>query len=154
MVVAQPSKVRILILVILTAWNWVACGQPNLSKREQNTTQNIMTKETNQNILPEQVVTQLIEAMSVNDAEKIRSLFHDDSKQAYGNGSWKSGDAFFSWLESDIIARKGHVDNAKYSTDDNEVIVTGQYSSEGYTNKANFLFFVKDGKIGSWQMRY
>ena len=103
---------------------------------------------------PEQVVKSLIEAMTANDAEKIRSLFHKDAKQAYGNGSWKSGDAFFSWLQSDIIERKGHVDNAKFSADGNQVVVTGQYNSVGYTNKANFLLTVDEGKIVSWQMRY
>jgi hypothetical protein len=154
MVDILPNKVHTLILLILAASNLVACEQPSSSNKKQNTSQEIMTKENNQNIEPEQVVIQLIEAMSVNDAKKIRSLFNEDAKQAYGTGSWKSGDAFFSWLDSDIIARKGHVDNANYSTDDNQVTVTGQYSSEGYTNKANFLFSVKDGKIASWQMRY
>jgi len=109
---------------------------------------------TNQNTNPEQVVQSLISAMSKNDAKKIRSLFHEDAKQAYGNGEWKSGEKFFDWLESDIIERKGHVDGAKYDVDGNEVVVKGQYSSRGYTNKANFLFTVKDGKIKSWQMRY
>lgn len=103
---------------------------------------------------PEKIVKSLIEAMTANDAGKIRSAFHEDAKQAYGSGSWKLGDDFFAWLQSDIIERKGHVDDAKYSTIGNEVIVTGQYSSEGYTNKANFLFVVEDGKIISWQMRY
>jgi len=103
---------------------------------------------------PKATVNSLIEAMSINDAEKIRSAFHEDAKQAYGSGSWKTGDDFFAWLQSDIIERKGHVDDAKFSTNGNEVIVTGQYSSEGYTNKANFLFVVEDGKIISWQMRY
>lgn len=100
------------------------------------------------------VVKSLIDAMTANDAEKIRSVFHENTKQAYGNGSWKSGSDFYSWLQSDIIDRKGHVENAKYSTDGNEVVVTGQYSSEGYTNKANFLFVVENDKIISWQMRY
>lgn len=105
-------------------------------------------------ISAENTVKSLIQAMETNDADKIRSQFHENAKQAYGSGEWKSGEEFFSWLQSDIIDRKGHVDNAKYSTNGNEVIVTGQYSSEGYTNKANFLFVVENGKISSWQMRY
>ena len=103
---------------------------------------------------PETIVKFLIEAMTVNDAEKIRSVFHKDAKQAYGDGAWKSGEDFFKWLQSDIIDRKGHVDNANFSSNGYQVIVTGQYSSEGYTNKANFLFVVENGKIISWQMRY
>ena len=113
-----------------------------------------MSENTNNLKNPESVVKSLIEAMTANDAEKIRSVFLENTKQAYGNGSWKSGSDFFSWLQSDIIDRKGQVNNAKYSTDGNEVVVTGQYSSEGYTNKANFLFMVENDKIISWQMRY
>lgn len=113
-----------------------------------------MSENTDHEKNPENVIKSLIEAMTENDAQKIRSLFHKNAKQAYGNGSWKSGSDFFSWLQSDIIDRKGHVDNAKYSPDGNEVVVTGQYSSEGYTNKANFLFVVENDKIISWQMRY
>ena len=113
-----------------------------------------MRENTNNLKNPESVVNSLIEAMTANDAEKIRSVFIENTKQAYGNGEWKSGNDFFSWLQSDIIGRKGHVENAKYSTDGNEVVVTGQYSSEGYTNKANFLFVVENDKIISWQMRY
>lgn len=138
--------------------NLIACGQSNSNNTVQNSRQEIKKEnsmEQNQNSQPEQVVIALIEVMSANDAEKIRSLFHEDAKQAYGeSGSWKSGEAFFKWLQSDIIDRKGHVDDAKFSADGNEVIVTGQYSSEGYTNKANFLFSVRDAKIESWQMRY
>ncbi|EDM43991.1 hypothetical protein SCB49_10387 [unidentified eubacterium SCB49] len=114
-------------------------------------------KETNQETQitdPIAIVKSLINAMENNDAEKIRSLFNKNASQAYGDGAQKSGNAFFSWLESDIIDRKGKVSNPEYKSNNNEVVVTGQYSSEGYTNKANFLFTVKDGKIQSWQMRY
>ncbi len=87
--------------------------------------------------------------------DSVRSQFHENAKQAYGeNGDWKSGKNFFKWLESDIIERNGHVENAQYEVNGDEVVVTGQYSSKGYTNKANFLFKVEDGKIISWQMRY
>ncbi len=103
---------------------------------------------------PENVIKALIIAMSENDAEKIRSLFHENAQQAYGSGEWKSGKDFFSWLESDIIERKGQVDDPQYKVDGNEVVVKGQYSSRGYTNKANFLFTVEGDKIKSWQMRY
>lgn len=158
MVVIQPNRMQTLTLVVLTALNLIACGQSNSSNTVQNSRQEIKKEnsmEQNQNSQPEHVVMALIEAMSANDAEKIRSFFHKNAKQAYGeSGSWKSGEVFFKWLQSDVIDRKGHVDNAKFSAEDNEVIVTGQYSSEGYTNKANFLFSVKDGKIESWQMRY
>lgn len=102
----------------------------------------------------ENTVRSLIDAMSENNAQNIRSLFNDNAKQAYGNGGWKSGNDFFKWLQSDIIDRKGYVDNAKFETKADQVVVTGQYSSEGYTSKANFLFEVENDKIISWQMRY
>ena len=113
-----------------------------------------MDKKENSTTIIENVVKKLISAMEENNTAEIRALFHKDAKQAYGNGAWKSGEEFFKWLESDIIDRKGHVDKAQFKTEGNQVVVTGQYSSEGYTNKANFLFVVEDGKIASWQMRY
>ena len=108
----------------------------------------------NQNSNPGNTVKNLIEAMSAKDAEKIRSMFHENASQAYGDSPPKSGEKFFAWLESDIIEREGHVDNPEYIVNGNQVVVKGQYSSRGYTNKANFLFSVEDGKIKSWQMRY
>jgi len=133
------------ILYLLFFISIVACAQ------NKNTNQEFK-KENMKN--PEEMVKKLIEAMKVNDGNKIKSLFHENASQAYGDGPSKSGKKFFSWLDSDIIDRKGHVENAKYAVDGNSVVVTGQYSSIGYTNKANFLFSVKDGKIMSWQMRY
>ncbi|MFL0353728.1 nuclear transport factor 2 family protein [Xanthomarina sp. GH4-25] len=138
-----------------------ACGQnkANISIQEsKNKTElkqtsmsnNIENSETN----PEKVIKLLITAMSKNDAKTIRSLFHENASQAYGSGAEKSGTAFFSWLESDIIERQGHVENVQYLANSNEVVVTGLYSSKGYTNKADFLFKVEKGKILSWKMRY
>jgi hypothetical protein len=113
-----------------------------------------MNNNQNDSTNAEGVVTSLIQAMRKSDAEKIKSLFTENGRQAYGAGSWKSGEAFFSWLKSDIIDRNGQVDNAKFSAEGNQVVVTGQYNSQGYTNKANFLFTVEKDKIASWQMRY
>lgn len=125
----------------------IACGQ----EKNQDTNQKLK-QENMKN--PKEIVKSLIEAMKENDGDKIKSLFDENASQAYGDGPSKSGKKFFSWLDSDIIDRKGHVENANYKVDGNKVVVTGQYSSIGYTNKANFLFSVKDGKIMSWQMRY
>lgn len=134
-----------------------ACGQIN-NKSEQEHIQVIEhQKETNITIMttsPESIIKSLIAAMSSKDAQKIRDVFHENASQAYGNSPAKSGKAFFSWLESDIIEREGMVAHPEFKVDQNQVIVTGQYSSKGYTNKANFLFKVEDGKIVSWQMRY
>lgn len=102
----------------------------------------------------EKVVKKLIDAMMNNNAEEIHSVFHANASQQYGEGEIKYDADFFKWLTSDIIVRKGHVDNANFVTNGNEVVVTGQYNSIGYTNKANFLFIVEEGKIKSWQMRY
>lgn len=103
---------------------------------------------------PEVIVRALLDAMQTNNAERIRSLFDDNASQAYGNGSAKSGEAFFRWLDSDIIQREGRVENAQLIVKGNEVVVTGQYQSRGYTSEANFLMTVENGRIISWRMRY
>lgn len=101
------------------------------------------------------IVTELIEAMDANDAERISGFFSDDASQAYGNGTPKSGDAFRRWLQSDIIGVKGRVADPVIKADGNSVVVTGEYrNANGYTSKADFLLTVEDGKIISWTMRY
>lgn len=81
--------------------------------------------------------------------------FAPQASQAYGDGRPKSGPAFFSWLESDIIDRKGQVDDAQFKVNGSEVIVTGQFrNSRGYRAAANFRLVVEGGRIVSWQMRY
>lgn len=103
---------------------------------------------------PEAIVSELLDAMQTNDAERIRSLFDENASQAYGDGPAKSGEAFFRWLDSDIIQRQGRVENAQLAVNGNEVVVTGQYHSRGYTSEANFLLTVENGRIVSWRMRY
>ena len=103
---------------------------------------------------PEAVVSALMDAMQANDADQIRALFDENASQAYGDGAARSGEAFFSWLESDIIEREGRVEDAQLAVDGNDVMVTGQYQSRGYTNEANFLLTVENGLITSWRMRY
>jgi len=101
------------------------------------------------------VVRALIDAMKANDAARIRALFAPDASQAYGDGRPKSGPAFFAWLDSDIIDRKGQVDEPQFAVNGNEVIVTGQFrNSRGYRAAANFRIVVDNGRIVSWQMRY
>ena len=86
---------------------------------------------------------------------RIRTLFAPQAQQAYGDGRPKSGPAFFAWLESDIIERKGQVDEAQFAVNGSEVIVTGQFrNSRGYRAAANFRLVVENGRIISWQMRY
>ncbi|MCH7407910.1 nuclear transport factor 2 family protein [Belliella sp. DSM 111904] len=101
-------------------------------------------------------VKALIEAMEVEGAELIRSQFSPKFTQAYGTfGQMKSPDAASKWLESDIISRKGKFQNPVYTVEsENQVVVKGQYASIGYSNKANFLFTVREGLITSWRMRY
>ena len=103
---------------------------------------------------PKVVVQSLLESMEEKDAESIRAVFSEDASQAYGNGKPKTGDAFFRWLESDIIQREGWVEDPELDVEGEEVVVTGTYRSKGYQNEADFLFVVKDGLITSWQMRY
>ena len=101
------------------------------------------------------VVRALVDAMKRNDAARIRALFAPQAQQAYGDGRPKSGPAFFAWLESDIIDRKGQVDDAQFKVNGSEVIVTGQFrNSRGYRAAANFRLVVENGQIVSWQMRY
>jgi hypothetical protein len=101
------------------------------------------------------VARALVDAMKANDGARIRALFAPDASQAYGDSKPKSGPAFFAWLESDIIERKGPVDNPQFAVNGNEVIVTGQFrNSRGYRSAANFRIVVDNGRIASWQMRY
>ena len=102
---------------------------------------------------PEVVVSALIDAMAANDAEQIRTLFDANASQAYGDGPARSGEAFFSWLESDIIQREGRVEEAQLTVNGNDVVVTGQYHSRGYTSEANFLLTVENGLITRWRIR-
>ncbi len=104
---------------------------------------------------PAAVVRALIEAMHANDSERIRSFFAANASQAYGGGPSKSGPAFFAWLNSDIIERKGVVDDPQFSANGSEVIVRGQFrNNRGYRSAANFRFLVENSRIVSWQMRY
>lgn len=100
-------------------------------------------------------VRALIAAMAAGDAPRIRAQFSPNATQAYGaNGRMKTPAETARWLESDIIERNGKVTDAKFSVNGNEVVVRGQYSSDGYTSKADFLFTVANGLITSWRMRY
>ncbi|HEY9240331.1 MAG TPA: nuclear transport factor 2 family protein [Burkholderiaceae bacterium] len=104
---------------------------------------------------PETVVRALTDAMKANDGARIRALFAPGASQAYGDGKPKSGPAFFAWLESDIIERKGRVEEPQFAVNGNEVIVTGQFrNSRGYRSAANFRIVVDQARIVSWQMRY
>jgi hypothetical protein len=60
---------------------------------------------------------------------------------------------FFACLQSNIIDRQGKVDQPKYDTTGNQVVVTGNYTSEGYANKPNSLFTVEKNKITIGQIR-
>lgn len=106
---------------------------------------------------PEQIISALISAMEANDAERIRSLFSENSTQKYER--WyafkKSGEKFRAWLESDIIEVHGRVKSPHIKANGNQVAVTGTYSNnDGYSAPANFLLVVEGGKIVSWTMRY
>ncbi len=101
-------------------------------------------------------VKTLIDAMQIENADLIRAQFSKSATQAYGaNGTMKSAEETKRWLESDIISRQGKVANPQYTViSKNQVVVKGQYTSRGYTNKADFLFTVENGLLTSWRMRY
>lgn len=142
-----------LTLVIACSLSLTACGQQtkNNQNTQKNKTENKMQDET---IL--KPVKKLMEAMQAENAELIRAQFAKTATQAYGaDGTMKTPEETAKWLESDIINRQGKVEKPEYTIlNENEVVVKGQYSSHGYSNKANFLFTVENGLITSWRMRY
>jgi len=128
-----------------------SCGQT----QNTNQTENQNTKKMQDETVLKPVKT-LIEAMQSENAELIRAQFSETATQAYGaDGVMKTAEETKKWFESDIISRQGKVANPQYTViSENQVVVTGQYSSIGYTNKADFLFTVENGLITSWRMRY
>src|SRR5690606_12190409 len=140
-----------IIIGLFFSFALIACGQTQ--KNNQTETQN-SEKMQDENLL--KPVKALMEAMQSENAELIRAQFSEKATQAYGaDGIMKTPEETRKWLESDIISRQGKVANPQFTViNDNEVVVTGQYSSIGYTNKANFLFTVENGLITSWRMRY
>ena len=130
-----------------------ACGQVNSNKINEN---NILNSKQMQDETLLKPVKALIEAMEAENAELIRAQFSEKATQAYGaDGKMKTPEETKKWIESDIISRQGKVANPEFTViSKNEAVVKGQYSSHGYTNKANFLFTVENGLITSWRMRY
>lgn len=140
-----------IMLLPLLLLSLMACGQQNSSTKNTKTNQNKMNQE---EIL--KPIKELIDAMQKEDAARIRAQFSKNATQAYGaDGKMKSSEETKTWIETDIINRKGKLENSTFDLVSNtEVVVTGQYKSIGYTNKANFLFTVENGLITSWRMRY
>lgn len=139
------------INVLFSSLVLTACGQAQIS--DQTKTQKLETMQNETMLKP---VKALIEAMQIENAELIRAQFSKTATQAYGaEGTMKTADETRRWIESDIINRQGKVKNPQYTViNKNQVVVKGQYSSQGYTNKADFLFTVEDGLITAWRMRY
>lgn len=139
------------IIVLFTSLALTACGQSQ--KSDQTKTQNL-EKMQNETVL--KPVKTLIEAMQAENAELIRAQFSKNATQAYGaEGTMKTANETKKWIESDIISRQGKVANPQYTIiNENQVVVKGQYSSQGYTNKGDFLFNVENGLITAWRMRY
>lgn len=106
-------------------------------------------------VTPVEVVGALLAAMKQNDGVRIAAVFAEDAGQAYGQGRLKSGDAFRTWLQSDIIAVAGRVSDPVITPDAANVVVTGMYqNANGYRSPADVLFTVEDGKIAKWTLRY
>ena len=141
-----------IIIILFTSLALTACGQSQISDQTKKT-QNL-EKMQNETVL--KPVKTLIEAMQAENAELIRAQFSKNATQAYGaEGTMKTADETRKWIESDIISRQGKVANPQYTViNENQVVVKGQYSSQGYTNKADFLFNVENGLITAWRMRY
>lgn len=106
---------------------------------------------------PEQLVTDLIQSLQENNAEKIHDAFSSNAIQLYDRfwAKEKTGEKFRKWLNSDIINPHGRVENAKITSSGSQVVVKGQYVNDnGYSSPADFLFEVNDGKIIRWTIRY
>jgi hypothetical protein len=144
---------KLLLISLFISSALTACGQVNSNKINEN---NILNSKQMQDETLLKPVRALIEAMEAENAELIRAQFSEKATQAYGaDGKMKTPEETKKWIESDIISRQGKVANPEFTViSKNEVVVKGQYSSHGYTNKANFLFTVENGKITSWRMRY
>jgi len=142
---------KILLIVLFSSFALTACGQTRNTNQTDNQNSEIMQ---DKNVL--KPVKALIEAMQSENAELIRSQFAKTATQAYGaDGKMKTATETQKWLESDIISRQGKVTNPKYTViNANQVVVKGQYSSHGYSNKADFLFTVQNGLITGWRIRY
>src|SRR5690554_1598035 len=147
----KDEKMKKLFYLITLTVSLTSCGQTQ--KNNQTETQNSEKMQDKTLLKP---VKALMEAMQSENAELIRAQFSKTATQAYGaDGIMKTAEETRKWLESDIISRQGKVANPQYTViNENEVVVTGQYSSQGYTNKANFLFTVENGLITGWRMRY
>lgn len=142
---------RKFLIIVFSSFSLTACGQTQNTNQTTNKKSEKMQDET----LLKPVKT-LMEAMQTENAELIRAQFSETATQAYGvDGVMKTAEETKKWIESDIVDRQGKVATPEYSViSENEVVVKGQYSSVGYTNKANFLFTVENGLITSWRMRY
>ncbi|MCH7397673.1 nuclear transport factor 2 family protein [Belliella sp. DSM 107340] len=147
-------KLRLQVF-LMASFSFLACMQPSIQKQNENkvSKSNQITMQDENLVKP---VKKLIEAMEAEDAKLIRAQFATTATQAYGaDGKMKTAEETAKWLESDIISRQGKVKSPEYTIQDgNQVVVKGQYSSRGYTNKADFLFTVENGLITSWRMRY
>jgi hypothetical protein len=144
-----------ILYVIFSAVTLTACGQQQSTQiKSDQQTESVNTKYIMEEV--SKPVMALLEAMQAEDAQAIKAQFSDKATQAYGtDGAMKTAAETYKWIQTDIIDRKGKVANPKIEViSDKEVVVTGQYSSIGYTNKANFLFTVDNGLITSWRMRY
>ncbi len=140
-------QAKILYIVVFIASINHINGQSNTSTTiSSNNFSQSMTEEALLN-----PVKALIKAMDFNDAELIKKQFAKTATQ----GTMKTPQATALWLETDIIDRQGKVKNPVFTIlNHNQVNVKGQYSSRGYTSKANFIFTVENGLITSWRMYY
>jgi ketosteroid isomerase-like protein len=93
-------------------------------------------------------VEKLLKAMQAKDAATIRAVFAPNVLKQYGEGTPKTGDAFSSWAESDLIAAEPVVDDAIVLATEDGVVVTGTTrNNRGYRARANFPFVIEAEKI-------
>ncbi len=102
---------------------------------------------------PEAVVLAFVETINAGDQEAVFALFAEDACVAYGTGACMSAERLERWWQSDIFSVEGRIEEAELTTDGSEVTLTGQYRSNGWSGRANYVFTVADGLITGWSMR-
>jgi hypothetical protein len=102
---------------------------------------------------PADVVNAFVEAVNKCDRAAARALFAQNGFAAYGmQGAPKRGADLDSWLQSDIFAVRGKIENITLATEGNRVTLRGRYTSTGWSGNANYLFTIEGGRITAWNL--
>lgn len=104
-------------------------------------------------VTPEAVVQAFITAVNAGDQAATFALVSPDTCIQYGTGTCISAERLERWWQSDIFGPQGQITADELVTDGDTVTLTGQYNSNGWSGRANYVFTVADGLITGWSMR-